>query len=70
MNSTVFIVGRNTDPTGAGGGSWDFQGVFASRFAAEAACRDCTYFVGPAVMDQALPHDTQSEWPGAYYPKA
>ena len=43
---------------------WTFQGVFTSRELALAACRDSTYLIGPAKLNEPLPHDPQ-EWPGA-----
>lgn len=60
----VFIVGRID-----GNGSWDFQGVFETEQLAIAACRDETYFIGPAIVNEVLGHDTE-DWPGAYSPKA
>lgn len=50
-------------------GVWEFAGVFDSEAAARDACRDETYFVGPAVLNERLPHESMTEWPGAYYPK-
>ena len=47
---------------------WDFQGVFTSEERALEACKDRSYFVGPAVLNKELPYDT-IEWPGHYYPK-
>lgn len=47
--------------------AWEFQGVFDSEDAAIEACRDASYFVGPAELNNPLQHET-SEWPGCYYP--
>lgn len=65
--TTVYVVGRAISAEGPK--AWEFQGVFSSLKLAEAACRDETYFVGPAEVDQELPHETTPVWPGAYYPK-
>ena len=66
--TTVYVVGRatsqGTPPT------WEFQGVFSTESAAVEACRDETYWTGPAELDQQLPHETMPEWPGAWFPKA
>ena len=64
----LFIVGQVQGP-GPCGTAWDFQGVFSTEEAAVAACRDETYFVGPAELDQELPHETTTAWPGGYFPK-
>lgn len=48
---------------------WQFQGVFDSEAAALAACRDPYYFIGPATLNEALPHELMPEWPGAKWPK-
>ncbi len=48
---------------------WEFQGVFSSEQRAIDACITDRYFVGPAVLDEALP-DKRIEWPNAYYPFA
>lgn len=48
---------------------WTFQGVFSSRELALAACRDSTYFIGPAKLNETLPHDPQ-ECPGAEWAAA
>lgn len=63
MTTTVWIVGQWKPDR------WDFGGVFDTQELAEAACQDQTYFVGPAPMNVAIPHERQ-DWPGCYYPKA
>jgi hypothetical protein len=65
----VWVVGRHMglSPDGT---AWEFQGVFSTERAAVAACRDHTYFVGPAEVDVEIPHETAVTWPGAFYPKA
>ena len=66
MMQQVWIVGRVLSEHG-NGMVWEFQGVFTTRQEADAACVDGTYFVGPAHLDQHIPHMTVS-WLGAYYP--
>lgn len=58
----LWIVGQWKEPV------WELAGVFESEELAIAACRDHTYFVGPAELNVLLPHDTE-EWPGCRYPK-
>ena len=57
----LYIVGRITEH------SWDFQGVFSTEGNARNACRDESYFVGPCLLNEELPHETE-EWPGIYFP--
>lgn len=61
----LYIVGRATDSSVS---AWEFQGVFDDYGKAVYACRDTTYFVGPAILNESLPHDREA-WPGAHYPK-
>lgn len=56
-----WVVGQHV------GGSWDFQGVFATEDLAVAACTHPTYFVGPAILNEPLSRETM-DWPGIYYP--
>jgi hypothetical protein len=58
----LWIAGKVT------GDGWEFQGVFASEDAAARACKDETYFIAPAWLNEPISDDSQS-WPGAYYPK-
>lgn len=60
----LWVVGKVHDPVMS---AWEFQGVFATKDQAIAACRDGTYFIGPALLDVSLPHESD-RWPGAYYP--
>lgn len=46
---------------------WDLQGVFSTEALAIAACKDDTYFIGPAGVDKVL-LDATEDWPGCYYP--
>ena len=48
---------------------WEFQGVFLSKERAIAACRTDQYFIGPATINESLPHERRV-WEGAYYPLA
>lgn len=45
-------------------------GRFSDVAKAADACRDGTYFVAPMTMDESLPHDTMTEWPGLSFPLA
>ena len=62
----LWIVGKRLDQETS---AWEFMGVFDTEGAAVAACVADDCFVGPAVLNKALPWETQDEWPGAYYPK-
>ncbi len=62
MSDTFWLVGRRLDRE-----PWQFQGVFATEKRAIAACRDESYFVGPVVIGEEIPHD-KAAWPGAWYP--
>lgn len=64
----VWIVGRYIMDV-HGGIAWEFQGAFADKDKAVAACRDRNYFIGPATVDEERPHETE-QWDGAYYPLA
>jgi len=62
----VWIVGRVHDENEV---AWSFQGAFDSEDKAVSHCFDDQCFVGPAVINEALPVEDVI-WPGAYYPKA
>ncbi len=64
----VWIVGQFLDEAERGV-VWELAGVFTDEARAVAACRDCSYFVGPLALDAPLPHETTA-WAGAYYPLA
>lgn len=64
QGSQVYVVGKVLNFSTA---SWEFQGVFATEEEARDQCRTAFYFVGPAIVGQALP-DEQCQWSGAYYP--
>ena len=49
-------------------GQWQFQGVFDSEEAAMAACRNETYWIAPATLNEFVPHEPVI-WDGGYYPK-
>lgn len=49
------------------GEKWDFQGLFPTFGEALRACRSPDYFLGPAVVGEALP-DEPVPWPGCVYP--
>lgn len=65
--SRVWICGRILDPNEPGEPIWQFQGAYSSEQLAREACRDDSYFIGPAVVDQIAPVE-EVEWDGAYYP--
>ena len=48
---------------------WGFKGVFSSRELAIDACKEATWFVGPATLDEEIPSELAS-WPDAFYPLA
>jgi len=50
---------------------WEFSGVHLSVEAAEAACRDWTYFVGgPFKIGDSAPHETDQEYMRQWFPIA
>jgi hypothetical protein len=61
----LWIVGKVTNYEAQ---AWEFIGVFDEESLALANCRDEWYFIGPARLNEALPHATVN-WDGAYYPK-
>ena len=63
-DAIVWICGQQHEE-----GQWEFQGVFTTEDLAIAACRNETYFIGPAKLDEQLPAET-CMWAGGYYPKA
>lgn len=65
LDVTLWIVGRHLYESDA----WEFQGVFTSQEFALAACRDRSYFIAPAILDEIHSHESVP-WPGAYYPLA
>jgi len=46
---------------------WDLQGIFSTKELAIKACRNDLYFIGPVILDEALPDETV-DWPGSFYP--
>lgn len=59
-----WIVGKYID-----NGAWEFQGLFSSRALAIKACRNKSYFIAPATLDEAIV-DTSEPWDGLVYPLA
>ena len=59
---TVWICGKIK-----AGGWAEFVGAYSSEDLAVAACKDASYFVGPAVVNQTAPEPPMT-WHGAYYP--
>lgn len=64
----VWIVGIHREQTETGI-VWEFGGVFLEESAAIDACRESNYFIGPAALNHAEPHEPV-DWEGCYYPKA
>ena len=54
----LWIVGQVFE----GGIEWEFQGVFDDFAKAEAACRDGSYFICTATLNESLPHESVP-WP-------
>jgi hypothetical protein len=59
----LWIVGKSV----GGPDSWEFSGVFDAEEKAVAACVTAEMFVGPALLNEVLPIDSEG-WTGAYYP--
>ncbi len=68
METKLWIVGRVMFCHKDGKSGWEFAGVFDSEEKAVEACKDVSYFVGPAILNKSLPLDT-TKWEGAYYPR-
>jgi hypothetical protein len=61
----IYLVGQRSDLTGETR-QWTLNGVFSTKEAAVAACRDWSYFwMGPFGLDVQGPHETY-EAPGGY----
>jgi hypothetical protein len=54
---SFWLVGQYKAATEAGV-VWEFQGAFASREEAVAACRTAKYFITEVPFGESLPHDT------------
>ena len=68
-DSELWIVGKAIDYTlDQQPSSWEFQGVFDSKVAGVAACRDENYFIGMAHLNQVIPHE-HTPWEKVWYPK-
>ncbi|GEA17513.1 hypothetical protein [Moorella sp. E306M] len=46
---------------------WELQGIFTTKEAAVAACKNERYFIGPVELNKPLPEETTS-WVGCEYP--
>ncbi len=70
---TLWICGKRLSVDDENG--WEFVGVFETEKRAVAAalstgfstCQTEMYFVGPAELNKAFPHE-RVPWEGAYYP--
>lgn len=63
----VWIVGKALEE-GVPSPRWEFQGVFNTEDEAVTACAQDCYFIGPAIVGEAIVDHTV-DWPGAYYPR-
>ena len=61
----IWLVGQLFDDKT----DWEVVGVFDTQDAAEAACVDENYFVGPLTLNE-VSNKEHEEWVGAYKPKA
>jgi hypothetical protein len=72
MNDEIFNVWVVGKYLGHGkediGVAWEFCGVFDTREKADAVCATLSHFMGPAVMNEPAPEETET-WPGAIYPR-
>ncbi|RZL30257.1 MAG: hypothetical protein EOP35_24120 [Rubrivivax sp.] len=55
----LYLVGQHRGP------SWEFQGVFSSPEAADAACKTRTFFVYPVTLDEEQPTETTPHQPNS-----
>ena len=62
----LWIVGQYKG-TGEAGDAWEFQGVFSSKEQAVQECRNKSYFIAPATLNESF-GDATEDWPGCYYP--
>jgi hypothetical protein len=49
--------------------NWEFMGVFSTQEKAVTACLDRTYFLGSAILDEALPREL-IDWKDFRYPSS
>ena len=64
----VWVAGHVLDDYERCKSSWGLAGVFTEEFLAVEACINKNYFIGPAILNEALPEEVM-KWRGAYYPK-
>ena len=62
--TTLYVVGQMRE-----GRQWELQGVFDTLEAADAACLDGNYFLGPVELNQRAPANSRA-WVGCVYPRA
>jgi len=65
----IWICGQRTGEWIGRGTTWEFQGVFKTEAGADSACRDESYFIFPATMDEELPHEAIDAPPRSRYPR-
>lgn len=54
----LWVCGQLIGEWSASGSVWAFQGVFDDECKADTACRDETYFIFPANLNEELPHES------------
>lgn len=59
LPAQLHLVGQHRGP------SWEFQGVFSSPEAADAACKTRAFFVYPITLDEEQPTETTMHAPGS-----
>jgi hypothetical protein len=64
----IWVCGQLIGEWVGRGTAWEFQGVFSDESRADSACRDESYFIFPATLDEELPHDAYQP-PRARYPR-
>jgi len=66
MSENLWLVGRYISKH-EDGPCWEWIGIFDSEQKAIDSCRDESYFIGPATLNEVLPNETV-DWPRCYYP--
>lgn len=65
----LWLCGKWRGRDDCGHPAWELQGVFETREAAVAACREPCDFVGPVTLNSEAPQ-AATEWAGCTYPLA
>lgn len=64
--SKLWVCGRLIGEWNEEGSVWAFQGIFDDDKKAVAACRDATYFIFSANLNESLPHEDYFPEDGRY----